>query len=243
LEKCEDDMIKGIYTAGRSLDHRMKNIDVIANNLANLGTTGYKREVPFTEILNQYGDVSVRKVTSQVQGDVLQTSNPLDLAISGNGFFTVKGEDGQLELTRDGRFKLSDEGFLINSNGQKVIGQNGEISIDESLLEKDPTINITKTGEIKIGERTIDSLLIVNVENSEDLIRGGGSNFLLNDTEYKSAEEGSFQVSQGFLEESNTNPILEMESMISINKEYETAQKVIAALDTSLGQANEIGKV
>jgi len=236
-------MIKGIYTAGRSLDHRMKNIDVISNNLANLGTTGYKREVPFTEILNQYGDVSVRKVTSQVQGDVLQTSNPLDLAISGNGFFTVKGEDGQLELTRDGRFKLSDEGFLINSNGQKVIGQNGEISIEESLLEKDPTINITKTGEIKIGERTIDSLLIVNVENSEDLIRGGGSNFLLNDTEYKTAEEGSFQVSQGFLEESNTNPILEMESMISINKEYETAQKVIAALDTSLGQANEIGKV
>lgn len=236
-------MIKGIYTAGRSLDHRMKNIDVISNNLANLGTTGYKREVPFTEILNQYGDVSVRKVTSQVQGDVLQTSNPLDLAISGNGFFTVKGEDGQLELTRDGRFKLSDEGFLINSNGQKVIGQNGEISIEESLLEKDPTINITKSGEIKIGERTIDSLLIVNVENSEDLIRGGGSNFLLNDTEYKTAEEGSFQVSQGFLEESNTNPILEMESMISINKEYETAQKVIAALDTSLGQANEIGKV
>jgi len=236
-------MIKGIYTAGRSLDHRMKNIDVISNNLANLGTTGYKREVPFTEILNQYGDVSVRKVTSQVQGDVLQTSNPLDLAISGNGFFTVKGEDGQLELTRDGRFKLSDEGFLINSNGQKVIGQNGEISIEESLLEKDPTINITKSGEIKIGERTIDSLLIVNVENSEDLIRGGGSNFLLNDTEYKNAEEGSFQVSQGFLEESNTNPILEMESMISINKEYETAQKVIAALDTSLGQANEIGKV
>ncbi len=236
-------MIKGIYTAGRSLDHRMKNIDVISNNLANLGTTGYKREVPFTEILNQYGDVSVRKVTSQEQGDVLQTSNPLDLAISGNGFFTVKGEDGQLELTRDGRFKLSDEGFLVNSNGQKVIGQNGEVSIEESLLEKDPTINITKSGEIKIGERTIDSLLIVNVENSEDLIRGGGSNFLLNDTEYKAAEEGTFQVSQGFLEESNTNPILEMESMISINKEYETAQKVIAALDTSLGQANEIGKV
>lgn len=236
-------MIKGIYTAGRSLDHRMKNIDVISNNLANLGTTGYKREVPFTEILNQYGDVSVRKVTSQEQGDVLQTSNPLDLAISGNGFFTIKGEDGQLELTRDGRFKLSDEGFLVNSNGQKVIGQNGEISIEESLLEKDPTINITKSGEIKIGERTIDSLLIVNVENSEDLIRGGGSNFLLNDTEYKAAEEGTFQVSQGFLEESNTNPILEMESMISINKEYETAQKVIAALDTSLGQANEIGKV
>lgn len=236
-------MIKGIYTAGRSLEHRIKNIDVIANNLANLGTTGYKREVPFTEILNQYGEVSIRKVTSQIQGDILQTSNPLDLAISGDGFFVVKGEDGQKELTRDGRFKLNDEGFLVNANGLKVIGQNGEISIEESLLAKDSVIAINKGGEIKIGEHTVDTLLVLKVEDDENLMRGGGSNFLMGEQESRSAEEGSYQISQGFLEESNTNPILEMESMISINKEYETAQKVIAALDSSLGHANEIGKV
>lgn len=236
-------MIKGIYTAGRSLEHRVKNIDVIANNLANLGTTGYKREVPFTEILNQYGEVSIRKVTSQTQGDILQTSNPLDLAISGDGFFVVKGEDGQKELTRDGRFQLNDEGFLVNANGLKVIGQNGEISIEETLLAKDSVINITKGGEIRIGEHSIDTLLVLKVEDDENLMRGGGSNFLMGEQESRAAEEGSYQISQGFLEESNTNPILEMESMISINKEYETAQKVIAALDASLGQANEIGKV
>lgn len=236
-------MIKGIYTAGRSLEHRIKNIDVIANNLANLGTTGYKREVPFTEILNSYGDISIRKVTSQQQGDILQTSNPFDLAISGEGFFVVKGEDGEKELTRDGRFKLNDEGFLVNANGQKVIGQNGEVSIQETLLEKDSVINITKGGEIRVGELSIDTLLVLKVENDENLMRGGGSNFLMGDEEYKAAEEGSYQISQGFLEESNTNPIMEMESMININKEYETAQKIIAALDSSLGQANEIGKV
>ena len=91
-------MIKGIYTAGRSLDHRIKNIDVIANNLANLGTTGYKREVPFTEVLNSFGEKSIRKVTSHMQGDILQTSNPLDLAISGQGFFVIKNENGEKEL-------------------------------------------------------------------------------------------------------------------------------------------------
>lgn len=236
-------MIKGIYTAGRSLEHRIKNIDVIANNLANLGTTGYKREVPFTEVLNSYGEISIRKVTSQLQGDILQTSSQLDLAISGDGFFVVKGKDGEKELTRDGRFRLDDEGFLVNANGQKVVGQNGEVSIEETLLAKDSVINITKGGEIRIGEHTIDTLLILKVDNDESLMRGGGSNFLMGDQEYHAAEEGSYQISQGFLEESNSNPILEMESMISINKEYETAQKIIAALDSSLGQANEIGKV
>jgi flagellar basal body rod protein FlgG len=236
-------MIKGLYTAGRSLDHRIKNIDVIANNLANLGTTGYKREVPFTEILNSFGERSIRKVTSQQQGDILQTSNPLDLAISGKGFFVVKGENGQKELTRDGRFKLDDEGFLVNANNQKVVGHNGEISVEESMLAKNATISITKEGEIKIGDHAVDTLLILNVDKSEDLVRGGGSNFQMKDEEFRAAEEGSYIISQGFLEESNSNPILEMETMISINKEYETAQKVISALDTSLGQANEIGKV
>lgn len=236
-------MIKGIYTAGRSLDHRIKNIDVIANNLANLGTTGYKREVPFTEVLNSFGEKSIRKVTSHMQGDILQTSNPLDLAISGQGFFVIKNENGEKELTRDGRFNLNEEGFLVNANNQKVIGQNGEISVEESLLAKDPVINVTKSGEIRIGEHTIDTLLILKSDNPEELTRGGGSNFLMGDEDLKAAEEGSYQISQGFLEESNTNPIMEMESMININKEYETAQKIIAALDSSLGQANEMGKV
>ncbi len=236
-------MIKGIYTAGRGLDYRIKNIDVIANNLANLNTTGYKREVPFSEVLNQYGENSIKKITSQQQGDIIQTSNPFDLAISGDGFFAVKTKDGNTELTRDGRFKLNDEGFLVDANQNKVIGRQGEISIEESLIEKDATIKINRRGEIKIGERTIDSILVVNVENPNELVRGGGSNFQLGDEGYQDVDEDAYSISQGFLEESNTNPIVEMESMISINKEYETTQKIMNALDASLGQANDIGKV
>lgn len=236
-------MIKGIFTAGRSLDHRIKNIDVIANNLANLNTTGFKREIPFSEIINEYGDVYVKKITSQQQGDILQTSNQLDLAISGKGFFLLKDKDGKIELTRDGRFKLDDEGFLVNYNGKKVLGKNGEISIAESLLSKDSKIIISRSGEIKIGDKPIDTIRVVQVENDIELERSGASNFLPNEQGYFDAKDDTYSISQGFLEESNTNPIVEMEAMIQLNKEYETAQKVIAALDTSLGQANEMGKV
>ena len=236
-------MVKGIYTAGRGLDYRIKNIDVIANNLANLNTTGYKREVPFSEVLNEAGEYSVKKVTCQQQGDVIQTSNPYDLAISGNGFFAVKAKDGSIQLTRDGRFKLNDEGYLVDANQNKVLGKQGEVSIEESLVSKDSIIKITKGGEIKVDDRTINTILVVNADDVNNLVRGGGSNFLVNDENIKDAEEGTYSISQGFLEESNTNPILEMETMISINKEYETAQKILRSIDTSLGQANDIGKV
>jgi flagellar basal-body rod protein FlgF len=236
-------MIKGIYTAARSLDYKVKNIDVIANNLANLSTTGYKREVPFSEVINQMGDVQVRKLTNQRQGEVLQTANPLDLAISGKGFFAVKNEDGQIELTRNGRFKISDEGFLVNSSNEKVLGKNGPISMEDTMLNKDSAILITKAGEIKIGDKTVDTLLIMNVTDATQLTRSNDSNFTTDGQEYFAAPENDYGISQGYLEGANTNAIEEMEAMIQLNKEYESAQKIIAALDQSLGQANEIGKV
>ncbi|MHB8905879.1 MAG: flagellar hook-basal body protein [Melioribacteraceae bacterium] len=236
-------MIKGIYTAARSLEYKVKNIDVIANNLANLSTTGYKREVPFSEVINQMGDVQVKKVTSQRQGDVLQTANPLDLAITGKGFFAVKNDNGEIELTRNGRFKISDEGFLVDSSNQKVLGKNGPISMEDTMQNKDSKILVTKSGEIKIGDKTVDTLLIMNVGDPTQLVRANESNFTADGQQNFAASENDYGISQGYLEGSNTNAIEEMEAMIQLNKEYESAQKIITALDQSLGQANEIGKV
>ncbi len=236
-------MIKGIYTAGRSLDHRTKNIDIIANNLANINTTGYKREVPFSELVNNYGDAAIRKITSHQQGEVIQTSNPLDLAISGKGFFAVKNDEGSLELTRDGRFRIAEDGFLVDGTGKKVVGKNGEISLDETLRSKNSIILITKAGEIKIGDMIVDTLLVLNVDEAGQLVRSSGSNFLTEGVDYYPATEDNYAISQGYLEESNTNPIVEMEAMIQLNKEYEAAQKIIAALDQSLDNANDIAKI
>lgn len=236
-------MIKGIYTAARALDHKVKNIDVIANNLANLNSTGFKREIPFCEILNEAGDVQMKKITSQVQGEIAQTSNPLDLAISGNGFFVLRNENGTSELTRDGRFKISEDGFLINDEGKMVLGQNGPISLEDTLLDQESSIKINKDGEINIGNKAIGTILVVNVADSSRLSRVEGSNFISEDQQYLPETAENYAISQGYLEQANTNPIVEMQAMIQLNKEYESAQKIINVLDLSLGHANEIGKV
>lgn len=236
-------MIKGIFTAARGLEYRRKNIDVIANNLANVSTTGYKKEVPFSEVINEMGDIQTKKITNQSQGDIIQTANSLDFAISGKGFFAVKSNEGGIDLTRNGRFKISDEGFLTDGNGNKVLGKNGPIAMEDTMFNQDSTILVTKAGEIKIGDKTVDTLLIMNVGNPGQLSRSGGSNFTTEDQEYYAVSENEYGISQGYLEGANTNIIEEMGAMIQLNKEYESAQKIIAALDQSLGQANEIGKV
>lgn len=236
-------MIKGIYTVARSLEHRTKNIDVVANNLANINTTGYKREVPFSEYIDEFGQSYIKKISSQQQGETILTSNPLDMAIYGDGFFAVKDEEGKVELTRDGRFRISDEGYLVDANGKKVLGQNGTISLEEILRQKDSIFLVSSAGEIKIGNQLVDTLLIVKVDNPEELVRSGGSNFITNDENFTNALADEFKISQGYIEQSNTNPILEMESMIQLNKTYETSQKIINSLDQSLDLANQIGKV
>ncbi|MHB9041890.1 MAG: flagellar basal body rod C-terminal domain-containing protein, partial [Melioribacteraceae bacterium] len=173
----------------------------------------------------------------------LQTANPLYLAITGKGFFAVKNDNGEIELTRNGRFKISDEGFLVDSSNQKVLGKNGPISMEDTMQNKDSKILVTKNGEIKIGDKTVDTLLIMNVGDPTQLVRANESNFTADGQQNFAASENDYGISQGYLEGSNTNAIEEMEAMIQLNKEYESAQKIITALDQSLGQANEIGKV
>ena len=119
--------------------------------------------------------------------------------------------------------------------------------MEQSLLkmhyEKDSTITISKSGEIKIGDKVIDSLQILNVNNNGSTYSFGKLKFFFRRNRMCPANEDNFAISQGILEESNINPMVEMEEMIKVNNEYESAQKIIAALDTSLGDANEIGKI
>jgi len=235
-------MIKGIYLAGRSLNTRTKNMDIIANNLANISTTGYKREVPFSEILTAEGKTTIRKFTDYKQGELLPTSNPFDLGVFGNGAFVVQTDRGE-ELTRDGRFKIDEKGSLVTNDGNKVMGKNGEINISDLMLGQDQTISVTSQGEIKVGKNIVDTLLMAKLDGSREYKRTSGSNFTPADGELDYANEEEYQITQGFLEESNINPIIEMEAMIQINHDYGSSHKVINILDQSLEKANEMGRV
>ena len=236
-------MIKGIYTAARGLNIGFKNMGVVANNLANLNTTGYKRELPFSEMLDQMNNSQVRQFTDYQQGEMVHTDNPLDIALVGDGFFTVETENGETQFTKNGKFMLSEDGFLITTTGQKVMGENGEINLNEYKTQENQQITITKNGEIKVGNTEVDSLLISKIEDKNNLKKVGGSSFILEHGDYETAEEDEFEVAQGFLENSNVNPVIEMESMIQKTKDYETSQKIIQSIDKSLEESNEMGRV
>jgi len=235
-------MVNGIFNVARSLNSKVKSIDVLANNLANINSTGFKKQVPFQEYLNQNGNIEVKQTTDYGQGEVILSANPLDLAISGDGYFLVKTGNGT-ELTRNGKFHISEDGFLVNGNGDKVLGNNGEINFGDLIENDNPSISISKTGEIKMGETDIDSLVIAKLENPQEAVRTSNSNFAVADDNYSIASPQNYEIVQGYLEESNVNPILEMQSMIQTNKDYESAYKIMRYLDQAMEKSNQIGRV
>ncbi len=235
-------MIKGLYNSAVNMTTRMKNLEIISTNLANINTTGYKREVPFSEYLSREDGIQVKDITDFREGDLSETGNPFDLAITGNGFFMVETESG-VQLTKNGKFSISDEGYVVNENGDKVMSKNGSVNIYESVTDKNKPIEITKEGEIKQGEIVIDKLLITKVENQEGMRRVGGQNYMFDNMDYEPASENDYQVHQGYLENSNTNPIIELENMIKVSKDYEASQKMIKTFDSILSQSKEIGRV
>ncbi|MCX8106345.1 MAG: flagellar hook-basal body protein [Ignavibacterium album] len=235
-------MIKGIYHAARSLETQNKNLERIANNLANLNTVGYKREGMFIQILNQLGLPQVKSPVDMSQGELVETKNPLDLAIVGVGLFVVKTEKG-FEFVRNGNFQISEEGFLVDKEGRKVIGKNGEINLSEYQLDENNLLSISRNGEIKVGENVVDNLLIAKLNEDTYEQRKEGLNFDSISDIQELSEEGEYQILQGYLEESNVNPIQEMENMIRVSKDYESSYKMVISLDESLQKSVEIGKI
>ena len=235
-------MIKGIFQAGRNLQVGEKHIGVISNNLANMGTSGYKKAMPFYQILMDEGTVVTNQVTDFASGEQLYTGNPLDLALKGNAYFTVETESGD-RLTRDGKFSISEDGYLINRKGDKVVGEGGLINLKDTVVGDTFNVSISSDGIVKVGDKVVDSLMIMRESEGTKLRKDYEVYFKSENDDFVQVPEDEFEVSQGFLESSNVNPIDEMENMISLSKNYESAKNILTYLDDSLEKANQIGKV
>ncbi len=235
-------MIKGLFNASISMQDKIHNIQVIANNLANINTNGYKREIPFSEYMKRSGNENIKQITDFSEGEFLETGNTFDLAISGKAFFSVRTNRG-IELTKNGQFKVDGEGFLVTKDGDRVLGERGEINLDEALIDSKGKIQITTEGKIKYDDQVIDTIRMVNVEDPKVLLRSENEKYFDPNENYIRAESSEYQIHQGFVETSNTNPILEMQAMIQLQKDYEASQKMIASLDQMLGYNKEIGRV
>ena len=249
-------MIKGIYTSALGLIPLQKKLEVIANNLANVNTTAFKRDDAFTnELISASAllrdgttdptdkDLDQQTTTDFSQGTLQQTGNTLDLALDGQGFFSIQTQNGTM-LTRDGSFTLSTDGTLVTRNGDVVMGANGAITINDIQDLQKSQLVIDTNGEVKAGNKIYGQIQIVLPANLNQLAKAGQNLY-----EFKSGgaldqvDPSTVSVRQGFLEGSNVNPIDEMVAMIQLQSNFEAGQKAIQSQDSSLGQANQVGQV
>ncbi len=228
-----------------------RNMDVVANNLANLSTTGFKSEtVLFEEYLTPVQDAEGNEVIIHLvqdygiyrnleEGRFTHTGNDLDIALRGNGYLVVEAEDGTQQYTRNGNLRLSDEGVLTVSSGAPVLDMDGR-KIQFEPDEND--IDISRDGTLNTNRGMKAKLNLVEFENEHSLQKVG-NNLFKEGTEAPIPSPAT-KLIQGMLESSNVNPILEMTRMIQISRSYQSAAKLMQANDELTRKAIEkLGKI
>ncbi len=244
-------MISAIQQAVQGMTVQIQKQDQIANNLANINTTGFKGSTlhasSFEESLrNSRGEVAVNRniradevFVDHHEGSFDQTNNPLDVALRGSGFFTTLGQDG-VRYTRDGSFSLDHNGFLTTGSGDRVFGKDGFIQIDH---EKGP-VTIQENGDVIQDRQKIDTLKISDFKKPYKLLRAGNNSFRPKLPDNPVLKSEGFIVRQGFLESSNVDPITSMTQMITANRTYEAIAKALQSEDSTLDKAvNQVGRV
>lgn len=178
-----------------------------------------------------------RAYVDYTQGSLQRTDDPLDVALQGDGFMVIDTPIG-IGYTRAGMLMLNENRVLQTSPGYNLVGQNGDI-----VLESD-NVSINDFGEIMMDGQLVDKIKLVNFTEISDLIQVGGTLFKAKDQMQGEMVDFKGLVRQGFLEESNSDPINESIKIINFYREYESGQKIIKAYDDTIGKAvTEVGKV
>jgi flagellar basal-body rod protein FlgF len=238
-------MLDRIYMQMQAMQVLQRSQDVTADNLANINTPGFKGNKLFYRMVreNMNGQEIMKSVPmSQInldQGILEPTGNVFDVAINGSGFFKVEQND-QEYLTRDGRFSLNSDGFLVNSNGAKVQGESGPIQLADLFQKNNETggqnvLEISKDGTLLINGESQDKLQIVNVEDPQLLTRKGSAYFTVKD-EIELREDGTGMVMQGYYEKGNVQPLNEMVDMMRTMQTFESQQRALKTTDDMLSQ-------
>lgn len=261
--------IRALRTAASGMYAQQLNIEVIANNIANMNTTAFKRNKPeFQDLM--YQRVSINPVNSSApgirevgtetvsigngvkpsssqkifeQGSLIQTNNLFDLAINGEGFFQVRRPDGSFAYTRDGTFKLNADGLLVNSNGLSLYP---DIQLNEGAVG----LNISPDGVVQIISADGSSLATANIQLVK-FINVAGLNPIGNNlyTETQASgppifgnpgTDGFGEIQQGYLENSNVDIVGEMISMITAQRSYEINSKTVKTVEEMMTMANNL---
>ena len=260
-------MNRVMHTAASGMAAQQLNVDTIANNLANVNTPGYKKSrVEFQDLLYQsvrpagsgtLGDTEsptelqvgcgTRPVATSkmyTQGDIVETGNALDIAINGDGFFQILMPDGSMTYTRDGSYKVSAEGKIVNSDGYVL---EPEIGIPPDTMG----ISISRDGRVSVfisgitEPEEIGQIELIRFINPGGLKNLGHNLYQRTIASGESilgnpASEGFGSVEQMYLEMSNVDVVDEMVNMIVAQRAYEINAKVIKTADDMMGMTNRL---
>jgi flagellar basal-body rod protein FlgG len=260
-------MIRSLFTAASGMQGQQRSIDVVANNLANVNTTGFKRSrADFQDLMYQNLKTTGSPSTSTTQvptgiqiglgsrlasvtkiftaGDFTQTGNDLDIAIEGGGFFQISLPDGTVGYTKAGAFKTDSVGQIVTPDGNPL---SPSITIPSNATKinvgNDGTVSVQIPGQSTTS--TIGNIQLAHFPNSAGLASQGKNIYLPSDasgsaTTGTPGQDGLGTTAQGFLEMSNVNVAEEMVNMIVGQRAYEINSKAVTASDEMLQTANNL---
>lgn len=233
-------MQSSLYVALSGQVALQKRLDTVANNIANMNTGGFRaEEVSFSTILSRAGATPTAFATSGENyistrpGEVTNTGNPLDIAVQGNGWLSLRSPDGVV-YTRDGRMHMDNAGALLSVNNYPVLDAGGAgILLDPSA---GPPV-IAQDGMISQNGRQIGAVGLYSLDSTAKLSRYDNSAVKSDKAGTPVLDFTANGVMQGMNEGSNVNPVLEMTKMIDISRTFESAGNVIQSSESSMQDA------
>lgn len=254
-----DSMIRSLYTAVSGMISLEAKQDTISSNLSNASTVGYKstnlafkkfedvlmenydKKLGNKNIKNVIGGLSMGNKIDEVnnlftQGIIQDTGKPTDFALEGRGFFTIEN-NGRNYYTRDGHFHVDTRGYLVNDSGYNVMGINRNTGAREAIFVGNKTIGTDASGNISLNGVPSYSFQVADFNDYNSLKKIGDNLF-----EGNNPQNINGVVRQNSLEKSNVNVTNEMVNMLTTMRSFETNQKIVQAIDETLGKTvNEVG--
>ncbi|MEP7346641.1 MAG: flagellar hook-basal body protein [Gemmatimonadaceae bacterium] len=234
----------GIASAASALRYWERRQEVAANNLANASTDGFKAERVFARLI---GDAlpTADAITDRREGTYRPTGQPLDLAVAGDGFFVLGTKDGE-RWSRGGAFTLDPQGYLVDSDGFQALGEHGPIRLTRDAQGREilpEHVTIDRGGLVSVNGVGIDRLRIERGTGNGSLTHVEGTHFVP-DASRREIPIADREVRQHTIEESNVNTVSTLVDLITVQRNYAFAQKVLTTLDGVRSTiTNELGKV
>jgi len=236
-------MIVGLFTGASSMVSQGDYQAVIARNLANVNTAGYKKNVAVFQSYmsgsNDQGQTntatgtgsSLGKISTDFsQGMLEYTGSDLDLSIKGEGFFTVKANDGSVLYTRKGQFMLSRDKKIVTPEGWSLLSNGGEIQLPQNAK----SVTIKGNGGIVVDGKEIGKIHIVKVSKLSTLESVGGCAYKLSDNAPQPEDSTDSEIANHYLEKSNVNAVDEMVNMIANMRGFQVGHEVTDSIDETL---------